>query len=67
MQRGKTVSLWSQPCARFVVLMGKRDVIPDKPQSGGDPETIIGRRVLRWIPGQARDDALEMPRRTGTA
>jgi len=26
-------------------------VIPDKPRSGADPESIIERWALRWIPG----------------
>jgi hypothetical protein len=34
----------------------KRAVIPDKPRSGADPESIEGRGALRWIPGQARND-----------
>jgi len=33
-----------------------RAVIPDKPQGGADPESIIRRCALRWIPGQARND-----------
>ena len=26
-------------------------VIPDKPLSGADPESIVERNALRWIPG----------------
>jgi hypothetical protein len=33
-------------------------VVPDKPQSGVDPESIEGRDSLRWIQGQARDDGV---------
>ena len=33
-------------------------VIPDKPRSGADPESIIGLRALRWIPGPARNDGV---------
>jgi len=28
-------------------------VIPDKPRSGADPESIVGFGTLRWIPGSS--------------
>jgi hypothetical protein len=42
--------------ARPASYSRKLAVIPDKPRSGADPESIIERGALRWIPGQARND-----------
>ena len=33
-------------------------VIPDQRRSRADPESVEGRCAFRWIPGQARHDAL---------
>jgi len=34
----------------MVVFARNHHVIPDKPRSGADPESIVERFALRWIP-----------------